>query len=92
MSFVISHTPRLTPGFRRGGSVSTSASNLQAYRGAVDYMSTSLGYTLKIPTIIYGTAWKKEMTADLVYKAIKHGFRAIDTACQPKHYNEHGVS
>lgn len=38
--------------------------------------------------IIYGTAWKKERTKDLVVLAIKTGFRAIDTACQPKHYNE----
>ncbi|MGE3318436.1 MAG: aldo/keto reductase family protein [Candidatus Berkiella sp.] len=44
-----------------------------------------------MPNIIYGTAWKKEQTASLVVKAIKHGFRGIDTACQPKHYNEPGV-
>ncbi len=44
-----------------------------------------------MPKIIYGTAWKKEKTAELVVKAIKHGFRAIDTACQPKHYFEPGV-
>ncbi|MGD9591098.1 MAG: aldo/keto reductase family protein [Candidatus Berkiella sp.] len=43
------------------------------------------------PKIIYGTAWKKEQTAALVIKAVKNGFRAIDTACQPKHYNEPGV-
>ncbi|MBF0194992.1 MAG: aldo/keto reductase, partial [Magnetococcales bacterium] len=43
------------------------------------------------PKIIYGTAWKKELTAGLVTKAIEHGFRGIDTACQPKHYNETGV-
>ena len=44
-----------------------------------------------IPAIIYGTAWKKERTAELVELAIKNGFRGIDTACQPKHYNEPGV-
>lgn len=44
-----------------------------------------------MPNIIYGTAWKKEQTTSLVVKAIKHGFRAIDTACQPKHYDEPGV-
>ncbi|MDD2699171.1 MAG: aldo/keto reductase [Arcobacteraceae bacterium] len=38
--------------------------------------------------MIYGTAWKKEQTTSLVELAIKNGFRAIDTACQPKHYNE----
>jgi len=41
-----------------------------------------------MPRIIYGTAWKKDHTADLVEKAILAGFRGIDTACQPKHYNE----
>lgn len=43
------------------------------------------------PPLIYGTAWKKEKTAELVEKAILCGFRGIDTACQPKHYNEAGV-
>ena len=43
---------------------------------------------VKMPRIIYGTAWKKNRTADLVVKAIQAGFRGIDTACQPKHYNE----
>jgi diketogulonate reductase-like aldo/keto reductase len=43
---------------------------------------------VKMPRIIYGTAWKKERTADLVEKAIQMGFRGIDVACQPKHYNE----
>lgn len=43
---------------------------------------------VKMPRIIYGTAWKKERTADLVVKAIQAGFRGIDTACQPRHYNE----
>jgi diketogulonate reductase-like aldo/keto reductase len=43
---------------------------------------------IKMPKLIYGTAWKKESTKDLVVKAIKLGFRGIDTACQAKHYNE----
>uniref|UniRef100_A0A914C1S1 NADP-dependent oxidoreductase domain-containing protein n=1 Tax=Acrobeloides nanus TaxID=290746 RepID=A0A914C1S1_9BILA len=41
-----------------------------------------------MPRIIYGTAWKKERTTDLVVKAVLAGFRGIDTACQPKHYQE----
>jgi diketogulonate reductase-like aldo/keto reductase len=44
-----------------------------------------------IPRIIYGTAWKKTDTTRLVELAIQQGFRAIDTACQPKHYDEAGV-
>ena len=43
------------------------------------------------PHLVYGTAWKKEETARLVSEAVKSGFRFIDTACQPKHYNEAGV-
>jgi diketogulonate reductase-like aldo/keto reductase len=50
------------------------------------WLTTSAG--VKMPRIIYGTAWKKNRTADLVVKAIQAGFRGIDTACQPKHYNE----
>lgn len=41
-----------------------------------------------IPAFVYGTAWKKEKTADLVYQALCNGFSAIDTAAQPKHYRE----
>ncbi|KAJ5146552.1 uncharacterized protein N7515_001116 [Penicillium bovifimosum] len=44
-----------------------------------------------IPVFIYGTAWKKDRSADLVYNAIKTGFRAVDTAAQPRHYQEHLV-
>lgn len=45
----------------------------------------------KIPRLVYGTAWKKDQTADLVYTALRAGFRGIDTAAQPKHYDERGV-
>lgn len=44
-----------------------------------------------MPRLIYGTAWKGNRTADLVVQAIQLGFKGIDTACQPKHYNEAGV-
>ena len=43
------------------------------------------------PTLKYGTAWKEDRTANLVYRAILNGFRHVDTACQPRHYNEAGV-
>lgn len=43
---------------------------------------------MKIPNMIYGTAWKKENTTNLVFEALKQGFKAVDTACQPKHYRE----
>jgi diketogulonate reductase-like aldo/keto reductase len=44
-----------------------------------------------MPGLLYGTAWKKERTAALVERALSAGFRGIDTACQPKHYDEAGV-
>jgi diketogulonate reductase-like aldo/keto reductase len=46
---------------------------------------------VRIPRLIYGTAWKKTDTQRLVQMAIQKGFRGIDTACQPKHYDEAGV-
>ena len=39
-----------------------------------------------MPQIVYGTAWKQERTKELVVLALQNGFRAIDTAAQPKHY------
>lgn len=47
--------------------------------------------SLDLPYLVYGTAWKKDDTERLVSEAVTHGFRFIDTACQPKHYNEPGV-
>ncbi|KAK3074983.1 hypothetical protein LTR53_002153 [Teratosphaeriaceae sp. CCFEE 6253] len=41
-----------------------------------------------MPTLIYGTAWKKEKTRGLVRQALLAGFRGVDTAAQPKHYRE----
>jgi diketogulonate reductase-like aldo/keto reductase len=55
----------------------------------VEYFTSLTG--LRIPKIIYGTAWKKTDTRRLVETAIRQGFRGIDTACQPKHYDEAGA-
>ncbi len=41
-----------------------------------------------IPSFMYGTAWKKEATRELVQLAVASGFRAIDTANQLIHYEE----
>jgi diketogulonate reductase-like aldo/keto reductase len=46
---------------------------------------------VRVPAIIYGTAWKRTETGRLVARAVQCGFRGIDTACQPKHYDEAGV-
>ena len=55
----------------------------------IEGITTHAGVTM--PAIIYGTAWKKERTASLVEEALTAGFRGVDTACQPKHYDEPGV-
>ncbi len=49
-------------------------------------LTSPAGVTM--PAMLYGTAWKKNTTSDLVVTAVQTGFRGIDTACQPKHYNE----
>lgn len=65
----------------------------QASRLARDLpLGISSTSSTRIPKLVYGTAWKKDQTADLVYLALKTGFRGIDTAAQPKHYDERGVA
>jgi diketogulonate reductase-like aldo/keto reductase len=64
---------------------------LETYRSTRDEDAEGSDFTLPIPRIIYGTAWKKADTERLVRTAIQRGFRSIDTACQPKHYDEAGV-
>lgn len=44
--------------------------------------------TIDLPPFIYGTAWKDEETANLVHAGLDNGFRALDTAAQPRHYRE----
>ncbi len=44
--------------------------------------------SLQMPKILYGTAWKKDNTKNLVLSALDSGFTGIDTACQPRHYNQ----
>ncbi|CAK7223724.1 hypothetical protein SCUCBS95973_005276 [Sporothrix curviconia] len=51
------------------------------------HVTTRSGRT-RLPRLVYGTAWKREHTTDLVYQALQAGFRAIDTAAQPRHYRE----
>jgi len=41
-----------------------------------------------LPFFMYGTAWKKEATTQLVQLAVASGFTAIDTANQIIHYDE----
>jgi len=46
---------------------------------------------VKVPTFIYGTAWKENDTTRLTRLAVEAGFRGIDTANQRRHYFEAGV-
>jgi diketogulonate reductase-like aldo/keto reductase len=46
---------------------------------------------VQMPDFLYGTAWKEGRTAALTELALEHGFRAIDTANQRRHYFEAGV-
>jgi diketogulonate reductase-like aldo/keto reductase len=43
---------------------------------------------IPVPSFMYGTAWKKEATTQLVQSAVASGFKAIDTANQLIHYEE----
>jgi diketogulonate reductase-like aldo/keto reductase len=46
---------------------------------------------VRVPRLLYGTAWKEDLTEELVARAIACGFRGIDTANQRKHYHEAAV-
>jgi diketogulonate reductase-like aldo/keto reductase len=46
---------------------------------------------VRVPTFVYGTAWKEAETERLTRQALEAGFRGIDTANQRRHYYEAGV-
>jgi len=72
----------ILPGVQRNGNL--RGSNPTAL-SAPEILKSGKAY------LIYGTAWKADKTAKLVTEAVRAGFRFIDTAGQPKHYNEAGV-
>ena len=43
---------------------------------------------VRVPRLLYGTAWKEEATRELVAAALRAGFRGVDSANQRKHYDE----
>jgi diketogulonate reductase-like aldo/keto reductase len=51
-------------------------------------MSLTAYNRVPLPSFMYGTAWKKEATIQLVQLAVASGFTAIDTANQLIHYQE----
>jgi diketogulonate reductase-like aldo/keto reductase len=46
---------------------------------------------VRVPSFLYGTAWKEAETERLTRLALEAGFRGIDTANQRRHYHEAGV-
>jgi diketogulonate reductase-like aldo/keto reductase len=52
---------------------------------------TLLLENVRVPRLLYGTAWKEEQTRHLTELALRQGFRGIDTANQRKHYHEAAV-
>lgn len=71
--------------------MSPSKSNTDIMVVNLDVPSATETIARSLPHLIYGTAWKKDSTSILVEEAVLNGFRFIDTANQPKHYNEKGV-
>ena len=47
--------------------------------------------SVRVPTFLYGTAWKEDDTERLAGEAMAAGFAGIDTANQRRHYHEAGV-
>jgi diketogulonate reductase-like aldo/keto reductase len=43
---------------------------------------------VRVPRLLYGTAWKEDATRRLTELALRLGFRGIDTANQRRHYDE----
>ncbi len=46
---------------------------------------------VRVPRLLYGTAWKEDQTERLTGLALRQGFRGIDTANQRRHYHEAAV-
>ncbi len=45
----------------------------------------------RVPTLLFGTAWKNDSTARCTEAALRAGLRGVDTASQRQHYDEQGV-
>jgi diketogulonate reductase-like aldo/keto reductase len=46
---------------------------------------------VRVPRLLYGTAWKEDQSQLLTGLALRQGFRGIDTANQRRHYHEAAV-
>ena len=54
-------------------------------------MLTATSEIPRLPSFVYGTAWKEGETQRLTELALQQGFRGIDTANQRRHYYEEAV-
>ncbi len=60
--------------------------------GSLHHIKRSIRHRgVKVPTFLYGTAWKENQTEALTRRAISCGFLGIDTANQRRHYDEAAV-
>jgi len=48
-------------------------------------------HDVRVPTFVYGTAWKENESSRLTRLALDAGYRGIDTANQRRHYHEAAV-
>ena len=85
----IAPAPTIANSYSRAGWFTLMASVYPSRDEDMESFTSAAG--IRVPKIIYGTAWKQSDTERLVALAIRQGFRGIDTACQPKHYEEPGV-
>ncbi|KAJ1461213.1 NADP-dependent oxidoreductase domain-containing protein [Pelagophyceae sp. CCMP2097] len=88
--------PRLRPASRRpsirhGLSAETAARVVSEPSPRQRVSAETVLGDVTIPSLLYGTAWKKGDTARLTLQALAAGFRGYDTATAKKHYNEGGV-
>lgn len=72
----------------RAGSSSAHGSAADDWRREIPVELNYDRDTVAQRNLVYGTAWKEDKTANVLYHAIRTGFRNIATAAQPKHYRE----
>lgn len=89
----VQHLPRALPSKNKNWKLATMATSSQQPTLALTadlrlYSGGTAAAVTTTPRLVYGTAWKKDRTAALVYQALKAGFRGIDTAAQARHYAE----
>jgi diketogulonate reductase-like aldo/keto reductase len=68
--------------------LASATKNISRFFIARNMTSSSTSSRVTLSEFIYGTAWKKDETRRLVKEALVAGFRKVDTAAQPKHYQE----